>query len=342
MKKLLLLVFLFTVSFYSHSQISFSSKPYKNKNKINSKLYEKFKSSTTIFILPSTYGIETYEKILKTSWKVTPYKLVNHEEFNLEDYLDSNNSFIDLASTLVHSSINDPSPIATRIYFNIRLTTYNKEEIKNKLAEKKNISKEKHEKIFSENTNLLSIFYLFPKDNFENKILGGDSNNIIKEAYSKKVFKNYKPGFIKNYFQKMSRILESNKPYWLYGENKSEKLAELANQKLYIPSYSKLNLKYTPTNKKDMILYSEYTEDLFKKYKYPFFIENANKVSSRIMNGEDFYYLRYSCINTDRFIQVVNSITGEIIYREYAPLGRELKTKHLKSISNAIKKASRK
>ena len=341
MKKILLPLFL-VLSFFCYAQISFSSKPYVNKKEINSKLYEEFKASTTIFILPSTSSTETYEQLLKATWKVTPYKLVNYEGFSLENYLDSNNSFIDLASILVHSSIGDITSGVSRTYFNIRLTTYNRGQIKQKLKEEKNINKKQYEKIFSKNTNLLAIFYLSPKDNFENKILGGDIHNLTKEMYSKKVFKNYNPGFLKNYFQKMSRILESKKPYWLYGENRSEKLAELANQKLYIPSYSKLNLEYTPTNKKDMILYSEYTEGLFKKYKYQFFIENANKISSRIMKGEKFYYLRYSRINTDRFIQVINSITGEIIYREYAPLGRELQTKHFKSIRNAIKQASKK
>ncbi len=337
MKKLLLLVFLFFVSFYSYSQISFSSKPYSGSKKIKKETYEKFKGSTTIFILSSTYSKETYEKILNESWKVTPFKVVNEKDFSLENYLDGNYSFIDLYGTKVST------PKTFYLYFNARLVIYNNEKLKTKLKKLRDsdkLTKKKYKKAISNNSDILALFYLSPKDNFVNKIISDDIEDIVNEMYTKEVFQNYKPGFLKNYFQKLSNILETRDAYWLYEDEKSKELAKLSTEPLYIPSY--LNIKFNPLTAKDRIMHSEYTEDLFKKYKYEFQIESVNKISDRIMNKEEFYYFRYCRMNTDRFLQIVNSLTGEIIYRKYTPLGYNLKSKHFKAISNAIKKASKK
>ncbi|CAL2102134.1 conserved exported protein of unknown function [Tenacibaculum sp. 190130A14a] len=336
MKKLLTLLLLF-FSFYTHAQIGFSSKPYSGRKKVDKKTYENFKKSTTIFILSEIYDVETYDKILKDSWKVTPYKIVTPKDYNIEDYLDGNYSFINLYGVKVRTQN------TFYLYFNTRLHSYNNEKIKarfKKLRNQNKLTDEKYEKTISNNTNLLAISYLSPKENFVNELLGGEKKSIVDEMYTKEVFQNYQPGFLKNYFQKLSNLLETREAYWLYSENKSKELAKLAKQKLYIPSY--LNIKFNPLTGEDRIMYSEYTKELFKKYKYEFQIEKVETISDRIMKGEEFYYFRYCRMNTDRFIQVVNSLTGETIYKEYAPLGYNLKPKHFKAISNAIKRATKK
>ncbi|WP_299109081.1 hypothetical protein [uncultured Tenacibaculum sp.] len=336
MKKLLTLLFLLS-SFYLHAQIGFSSKPYSGRKKVDKEVYENFKKSTTIFILSDVYDNKTYDKILKKSWKVTPYEIVNLKDFSIENYLNGNYSFIDLYGAKVKTQN------TFYLYFNTRLISYDNGKIKDrfkKLRSQNKLTEEKYKKTISNNTNILAISYLSPKENFVNQIRGGERESIVKEMYSQEVFQNYLPGFLQNYFQKLSNLLETREAYWLYSENKSEELAKLAEQKLYVPSY--LNMKFNPLTAEDRIMYSEYTKDLFKKYKYEFQIEKADTISNRIMDGEEFYYLRYCRMNTDRFIQIVNSITGETIYKEYAPLGYNLKPKHFKAISNAIKKATKK
>ena len=65
-------------------------------------------------------------------------------------------------------------------------------------------------------------------------------------------------------------------------------------------------------------------------------------MNNKILNNEELYYLRYVRMNAERFLQVVNSKTGEIIYRNYITgMSYNIKSKDIKELNDKIKKASK-
>ncbi|MFL0124072.1 hypothetical protein V2590_05235, partial [Tenacibaculum maritimum] len=104
-----------------------------------------------------------------------------------------------------------------------------------------------------------------------------------------------------------------------------------------------MTIKYSGWMGQDSEEDDENIKDIFRKYDYGYEIISDEEISNKILNNEEFYYLRYVRMNTERFLQVVNSKTGEIIYRDYIMgLSYRIKSKHIKKLSRKIKKVSKK
>ncbi|MCB0452076.1 MAG: hypothetical protein KDC94_04145 [Aequorivita sp.] len=54
------------------------------------------------------------------------------------------------------------------------------------------------------------------------------------------------------------------------------------------------------------------------------------------MNGEEILYLSYIRSNTDKFISIVNSKTGDVIYSLYRPMSYNFSDKDMKIIQEDI------
>ncbi|WP_237274670.1 hypothetical protein [Tenacibaculum ovolyticum] len=372
MKKTLLLILLL-INSISFSQISVSSSHVGKAEKIKEEDFNRFKKSKTIFILSNVLDKSEYEKILKNSWTVTPYQIVNIDIFRYSNYLTNNYSFVELNTINKNitraSSISNPtngiSPMmsASYLYLNLDVFMLENKTILKKLDKIKNKKPEKKYKntkeIFHENRINLSRVYLFLNSNSARNILLENSeiqkivakktttysekeNNIFsKILYTKDIFRNYKPGFLKNYFQKINTQLTKNEKYWLYGSDHTNEIKELKNKTLYIPKY--LDIKFHPFKGTESSEGDERIKKLLEKYQHKYEVIKANDISEKIMNNEEFYYLRYVRMNTDRFIQIVNSKNGEIIYREYIHgMSYNLKSKNFKKLNKTIFKALKK
>ncbi|MFL0073925.1 hypothetical protein, partial [Tenacibaculum maritimum] len=297
---------------------------------------EKFKNTETIFLLSNIYEKEVYEKILKDSWNVTPYKVVDLESFEIENYLSSKYSVAQLAG--LKRSGGGSTSLFTYIDFKI----YDSDAIFKKL-EKLSPKKRKKKKqdIINKNSSNIARFYIFPKDDFIRTSLSSNIGKIVNSLFTDDVFFNYKPGFLKNYFQKINNLIKNEDIYWMYEDDYLPELKKLTNNKLYIPSY--MTIKYSGWMGQDSEEDDENIKDIFRKYDYGYEIISDEEISNKILNNEEFYYLRYVRMNTERFLQVVNSKTGEIIYRDYIMgLSYRIKSKHIKKLSRKIKKVSKK
>ncbi|MFL0132968.1 hypothetical protein, partial [Tenacibaculum maritimum] len=208
-----------------------------------------------------------------------------------------------------------------------------------KLSPKKR--KKKKQDIINKNSSNIARFYIFPKDDFIRTSLSSDIGKIVNSLFTDDVFFNYKPGFLKNYFQKINNLIKNEDIYWMYEDDYLPELKKLTNNKLYIPSY--MTIKYSGWMGQDSEEDDENIKDIFRKYDYGYEIVSDEEISNKILNNEEFYYLRYVRMNTERFLQVVNSKTGEIIYRDYIMgLSYRIKSKHIKKLSRKIKKVSKK
>ena len=339
--KNILLVAVLLTSFSTYTQVSVGSKHVGRSSKLKKETLVKFKETETIFVLSTVYDKEQYEEILKDVWTVTPFKVVPANKFSKEDYLSNKYSIVELGGYKESSTM--PSGRSyTSLFTYIDFKMYDNKKVRtklNKLSSKRKVKKMND--ILNDNTINIARFYIFPKDDFIQTSLGYDMSTVFTSLYTDDVFFNYKPGFLKNYFQKVNNLLKKGENYWMYKDDYLLGLKKLTSKTLYIPSY--MTIKYSGWTGKDSKEDDKNIEKIFKKYDHKYEIITDDQLSDKIMNGENIYYLRYVRMNAERFLQVVNAQTGEILYRNYMTgFSYKLKTKHITDLNSKIKKASKK
>lgn len=331
MKFKVLALLLFAIQGYS--QISVGPKHIGRSKEFKKGVIEKFKNTETIFLLPNVYDKSEYEKILKESWNITPYKIVDLENFDLKNYLNDKYSIAELIGII------ETSTRGTYLTTSFDIRMYDNEKILkklNKLSVKK--WEKRKEEIFKKNTINIARFYLFPKDHFLYTLATSVKKDIITSLYNENVFFNYNLGLLKNYLQKINNLIKANETYWMYENDYLPELKKLANNKLFIPAY--LGIKYDGWKGIDGEQDDENIKEIFKKYDYQYKIISTEELSNKILENQEFYYLRYVRMNSERFLQVVNSKTGEVIYRNYIMgLSYKLKPKNIKKLNKKIKRA---
>lgn len=345
MKIKLFIVFVILLANTCFSQISYISKSVGLKQ-VNKKELEEFKKKEVVFVLPETYSLSQYEKILKESWDSTPYKVVHSEEFVIEDYLNEKYSIATINSIDQVRSTNLGMISSVYICFDVLFLNHQNIKQKRKTSSLKKWNKKKNEYLFK-NSKLVARFYLFPISKYLGALQYGPGFGILKKGLGFKigkkdnVYRNYNLGFLKNYLQKVNSLIKIGEPYDMFDDGYLPELKNLTNQTLYVPKY--LGVTFNPFIVRDKNKGDDKIVDLFKKYKYSYEIISEEEISNKILAGDEFYYVRYARTNAEIFLQVVNSKTGEVVFRNYsASVSYNLKTKEVTKISKKIKKSSKK
>ncbi|TMM52187.1 hypothetical protein FEE95_21095 [Maribacter algarum] len=344
MKNYLILLVAF-VSFVGHSQISFGAKHRGKPADLKKETLERFKSTTTVFVLSDVIDASEYEQILKDTWTVTPYKLISHEDFNLMEMHKGNYSFAALTGfKVVKKEMGMTKSASLHTYFDVAM--YDADEIGKKLAKlSPDLSDKKKKKklkaIFNENRESILKFYLFPTAEFVGIALTKKDDEIVKSIYTEDVFFNYTKGMLRNYLQKSNALIAGEKTYWMYKKDaEAEKIARLASSKLFIPEYitQKTNAWTAGISDRD----EKEVEKLLKGYGYDYELINKDDLDNAIISGKEFYYMRYVRMNAERFVQIVNAKTGDVVFRDYITgLGYNLKAKNLEHLSKVIAKSKK-
>tara|TARA_R100000935_G_scaffold8302_7_gene17553 strand:- start:190950 stop:191969 length:1020 start_codon:yes stop_codon:yes gene_type:complete len=331
------ILLLLLITFQGYSQVSVGPRHIGKSKDFKGGVIEKFKKTETIFLLSNIYDKEEYEKILNDSWNVTSFKIVELEGFNIENYLSNKYSIAQLGGFKRIKQMK--SGTSTSLFTYIDFKVYDSEKIFEKLDKlSPERRKKKRESIINDNSSNIARFYIFPKDDFINTSLSKKMSEIVNSLYTDDVFFNYKLGFLKNYFQKINNLIKNEEIYWMYEDDYLPDLKKLATHKLYIPSY--MNIKFNGWTGQDSEADDNNIDDIFKKYEYQYEIISDDDLNNRILDNQELYYLRYVRMNAERFLQVVNSKTGEIIYRNYITgLSYKIKSKHIKDLNGDIKKA---
>ncbi len=333
-------------SFYNYGQISVSAKHYGKARKFKKGVLERFKQTETIFVLPQLYDTSEYEKILEKSWDVTPFKVVSYYDFNFEDYLDDRYSIAQIEGYLEYSEKSGKmSTPVLNTHFDIKM--FQSEELLERwrilLPEFKKADPKYRDiwqtSVINEYSINICRFYLHAKDVFVDMPEDEDLD-VVDKIYNEDIFYNTKLGYLQNYFQKINDLLKEEKIYWMYDNDYLPALTNLKKDILYIPSHS--TFKFDSKTFKDSQEKNKNNEEIFKEYEYKYKIIPDEELNEKILNNEDFYYLRYVRMGKERFIQIVHSKTGEIIYRDYIPglLYHNIKKRHIKTLNSTINKAS--
>jgi len=332
-------LFLFTY-FTSHAQVFVSPENSGSKKKAKVSTFEKFKNTKTIFVLSTVHEQQEYEKILHDVWKVTPYQLVRPEDFEMEEYLDGNHSIVQLIAEkeLIDMKYGGKSTwtysyLDFKIYDGLAIS-----ENLNRLSAKKRVNKQ--ETIIAENSASLATVQLFAKDELTNSIFFKAPKTVIDTMYHHEVFFNYSLGMLKNYFQKVNNLIENEESYPLSENEYLPELKNLATNKLYIPSY--MTIKYSALGVKDSEENQGNILEVIDNYAYPYEFISDKELSDKIINNEAFYYLRYARMNTARYLEVVNAISGEIVFANISSgLAYKIRPKQIKELNKSIEKAGK-
>ena len=348
MKRTFTLLFLLLLSVSSFSQISVETLDFIGfTQKLKTERVEKFKSLKTIFILPNIYDQESYNEILKEVWDVTPYELINVNDFNLGNYLSQDVAIVSMNSTTFGGGKLDL--VDFRIYKGSSMTEdfdelYEKEEKKRKKDEKE--LKEKTKTILRTNSKGIARIFLYVKPEYRYKLYvnledrdADTDEHFTKMLNTTEVFYNYNLGFLKNYLQKINNLIKAGGQH---NYRSTEYIAELSNlktNKLYIPSYLSITYNSWIDSYKDSG--EQKIHKVFKKYDYEYEVIDTDDLSKKILSDEEFYYLRYARLNGESFIEIVNSKTGEIVFHDhrYGVKNANFSSRFVSDLNRKIEKA---
>ena len=107
MKKItiLFIVFFIANTMTLKAQVAISKNAvFLKSSEFENKRFDDFKKTTTIFVLNNLYEKKQYEEMLKSSWTITPFEVVDLKDFKYENYLSDKYSFCMMYGNTMHFS----------------------------------------------------------------------------------------------------------------------------------------------------------------------------------------------------------------------------------------------
>ena len=162
-------------------------------------------------------------------------------------------------------------------------------------------------------------------------------NNMYSNFYNIDFLYDNKSGFLFKKFQSMNNQLINEIKISAFNEIESSyEINELKEKILFIPYevycwYDVLVLR----DKKNGF------NKLKKDYNFQYAVLSSEDISNKILNNDEFYYLKFNLIETDKVLQVVSRKSGKIIYsKRFSGMVQQLPNKAIKDLNNEIEKSS--
>lgn len=318
--KLILIAFLFIITFKANCQISID----------NIEEIGNLKGATTYIAMkdPNSEKAKPYIEIFKRYWTLSKFEFIKYSEiekhlapgnffFTIGGYV-TNVSSVTLFKTGSSSGLNYSN---THIY--LELWKGNDKYFEAK--KKKDFDDKKHKTQIAR----IELFTDF-------KTLMEPKNLYSSEYDASGHIRNWGPGILKNYLQSLNSFINKNEKKGLFSEigNPSE-LKKLTTETLYAPDY--VLTKFNKFNGDETKKHDE--KDIFEDYKLKYKLISTEDLNTKILKETSpFYYLIYIKSSTDKYISVMNSATGELVYSVYSPISYNIKSGDLKDLYKKIQK----
>jgi hypothetical protein len=339
--KRILLIMMLVLSMKNYSQIAISPSDRGANEEFKKEELEKFKKTTTVFVLPMLYKKEDYEKILKEVWTVTAYKVVDFKDFNMLDYVDGSYSLAKFYGDIIRTGKG-----TTYLHTNFVIKMLDKEKFDKGFKNLKTDEKKYDEKLnslFYGNLTSVARVPLCVTNKFLRDAIGSIDTMTLKyseekmkelyvEIYTEASFTNTNLGMLKNYFQAINNSLDKNEHYGLYDPFVRPEIKNLKENTLYIPEA--YMMEYNAWRYSETLRDEKAIKKLLEDYKYKFLKDED--LEKKILKNEDIYYLRYVSMNANKYLQVVNAKTGEPAFYYYDTMVYNLKDDDFKRINKAI------
>ena len=313
------LVLSVSVTFNAISQIAIS----------NISEITKIKSGTTYIAMknPNSEKVKDFINVFNSNWTISKIKFIKYSE--IEKYISPENSFLTIGGYETNTQFSNLYENGSRrnginysnTHLYLELWTCNEKYFQSKKKKKEFGDNDKIQvariELFTDFESLSDPDKLFQTDY--------DGNGHIR---------NWGPGILKNYIQTLMNFLNKNENRTLYtGIFNTEEMKNLYKEVLYVPEYVLMKFnKFTGDETK-----KHNVKDIFEDYAHKYKIITIDELNQKILEDKtSFYYLIYIKSSTDKYICVVNSLSGEIIYSSYSPVSYNIKSRDLKEL---IKKA---
>lgn len=319
--KLIFTAFFFlAILFKANSQISID----------NVQEISNLKGATTYIAMkdPNSEKAKEYVEIFKRYWNLSKFEFIKYSE--IDKYLAPGNFFFTIGGYVTNVSSITLFKTGSKSGLNysnthIYLELWKANDKYFEAKKKKDFDDQKH-KIQIARIELFTDFktLMEPKNLYSSEY---DGNGHIR---------NWGPGILKNYLQSLNSFINKGEKKSLFSEivNTSE-LKKLATENLYVPDY--LLTKFNKFSGDETKKHTE--KDIFEDYKLKYQILSTENLNQKILaETSPFYYLIYIKSSTDKYISVINSLTGEYVYSVYTPVSYNIKSGDLKDLQKKIQK----
>ncbi|MEN2415750.1 hypothetical protein [Flavobacterium mesophilum] len=335
MKRILLIAML-ALSFQNYAQVAITSS-YRGANEAFEKgELDKFKATTTVFILPQLDKKEDYEKILKEVWTVTPFKVIGYNDFKILDYADGKYSIAKFIGDIMVSSKG-----TTFVHTNFAIRVLDKEKFDKGFAKLKTDDKKYSKKLnelFDENLSYIARAPLSVNNKFLADAMVARSDEkrsvLYERMYTEESFTNTNLGMLKNYFQQINQIISKGEHIGLYDDFVKPEVKNLKEATLYIPEA--YLMEYNAWKITEKLRDEKEIKKLLEDYKYKYQFIKDEDLKKKILNNEEIYYLRYVSMNANKYLEVVNAKSGDPVYYFYGAGLYNLKDDDFEDLSKAI------
>lgn len=276
---------------------------------------ELIKTKNTVFVADDIDKAE-YETILKEVWKVTPYEFITREQFDKsrETYITEKNALFLFGTDKRSFATMSGSGVSYKHYFYHYFYPTDIENKKGKLKYEVN----QIAQLFYTGS---GVYQAFKNNNFK---------NLRKDLYY------YSPAYLKNSLTLVNNTLMNSGTVNNFEEIlKHPKLKELSTNTLYIPEVFNKSWHYMGMSKKDKTM--EGLEEY--KYKYEFLDDDA--IEKKFSEGKQFYYAYAIVISPYVIMSVIDSETGEVIFRA-KKLDKGKIEPHIELLNDLIAKSTKK
>ncbi len=296
-------------------------------NKLSKQDVKRFTNTQTTFVLPDFLSKESYEKILNQVWDITPYRIVSKNDFT-GDNIKTDDALARFKSMELEKTTKSGMVVSYVFNFlDFHVVDKVKEKKKGKIWWKSRVA----------------AIYFTPDVKIRRQIEASSGDREISGDLL-----NFRLGYLKNYLQLINKSLKNNNSIDIYDDFTSPELKNLNNKTLYIDS--NLLYGYTPFSGNDtynVFLPSEKKspkiEKLTQDYSFAYEVIDYSKLEEKILNAkDDFYYLMYNQINSNKIINIVNGKTGDIVYQEHTTVSYNIKSKDFKKLASKVEKLNKK
>lgn len=279
----------------------------------------KVKTGTTFFAMkdPVSPKVAAYVDAIKKNWTLSKVECIKYTD--VEKNIAPNNTFVTIGAKMLNSN----STALTETNFFLEFWT----------TDGKFVYDPKKRKHFNQDDKILiASIELFSDVTTQN-----NPSTLYKIDYDASGhLKNWSASILGNYIQQVVGLLNKGEVRETKTEflNKTE-LGKLNSQTLFIPEY--VLIKFSKNSDDDSKKYDpkELTEGSGLSCKFIPTEELNDKIAS---DTTAFYYLLFIKTNTDKYVTITNSLTGEIVYSAYSSSSGNFKASDLKDILKAIQK----
>ena len=279
----------------------------------------------TLFVAmkdPNSIKDKEYVDVFMKNWTFSKIACIKYSE--VEKNIAPNNSFLTIgASATGIETVADNSADYSKTNVFLELWTTNGKFVYNPTKRKHFDLNDKIQiariELFTDFATLSSPSMLFKMDY--------DGKNHIK---------NWGKGILSNYIQTLLAFLDKGEARSLTTEIlKKEELTKLNTETVFVPNY--VLTKFNKASGDETKKFEE--KEIFEDYKLNYKLLATADLNAKILNDSTpFYYLLLVKSGNDKFISVINSVSGEIIYSAFTPQSYNLKSSDLKELQKAIQK----